>query len=355
MARTHGCKNVVQLLRQVLNLSAGEAAAKVRLAAAVSPRHMLTGQVVAPLHPDTAAAFTAGEVSARSADIVTRTVDRLPDCVLEEAHSAVEAVLLDFARTHDPDTLARHATRIATALIRTEPCGTTSGPPGTAAWICTASPTAPDCSPPGSPPKRPNTCTPCWTAWADPPPPRRTVGARDLRTPGQRRHDALLTGLKLLLTSSRLPKAGGCATTVLLTMDVHDFATNSGVATTGHGYPIPVSLAKRWLDPEAKAILVLLSKTRAILAYSDKQRLFTEQQRLAMLARDGGCSYPGCDATLAWLDAHHVTDYHQTHRTSVDDGALVCGPHHDTFQSMGWTSTMLNGRPHWIPPHVGRP
>jgi len=77
-------------------------------------------------------------------------------------------------------------------------------------------------------------------------------------------------------------------------------------------------LAKRWLDPEARAILVLLSKTRGITAYSDKQRLFTEQQRLAMLARDRGCSYPGCDATLAWLDAHHVTDYQLTGRTSVD-------------------------------------
>ena len=89
---------------------------KVRLAAAVSPRRTLTGQVLPPLHEQTAAAFTAGEVSARSADIVTRTVDRLPDCVLEEAHSAVETVLLDFARSHDPDTLARQATRIATAL-----------------------------------------------------------------------------------------------------------------------------------------------------------------------------------------------------------------------------------------------
>ncbi len=120
-------------------------------------------------------------------------------------------------------------------------------------------------------------------------------------------------------------------------MDVDDFATDTGVATTGHGYPVPVAVAKRWLDPEAQALLVLLSKTRGILAYSDKQRLFTEQQRLAMLARDGGCSYPGCDATLAWLDAHHVTDWQHTHRTCVDDGALVCGPHHDTFQNMGWT------------------
>jgi hypothetical protein len=69
-----------------------------------------------------------------------------------------------------------------------------------------------------------------------------------------------------------------------------------------------------------------------------------------MLARDGGCSYPGCDATLGWLDAHHVTDHATTKRTSVDDGTLVCGTHHDTFQRMGWTSRMLNGRPHWVPP-----
>ena len=94
-------------------------------------------------------------------------------------------------------------------------------------------------------------------------------------------------------------------------------------------------MAKRWLDPEARVLLTLLSKTRGILAYSDKQRLFTEQQRWAMFARDRGCTYPGCDAPLGWLDAHHVTDWQHTHRTSVDDGALVCGPHHDTFQKTG--------------------
>ena len=59
---------------------------------------------------------------------------------------------------------------------------------------------------------------------------------------------------------------------------------------------------------------------------------------------------PAATPPLGWLDAHHVTDWQHTHRTCVDDGALVCGPHHDTFQKMGWRSTMLNGRPHWIPP-----
>ncbi len=95
---------------------------------------------------------------------------------------------------------------------------------------------------------------------------------------------------------------------------------------------------------------MLLSKTKGIAAYSDKQRLFTEQQRLAMFARDKGCSYWGCDAPIAWTQAHHVTDYAITRRTRVDDGALACTANHATFERMGWKSIIHNGRPHWIPP-----
>ena len=116
LAQVHGCTNEVQFLRQTFRWSAGDAAARVRLAAAVLPRRMLTGELAPPLHAETAAAFVAGEVSARAADIVTHTVDRLPACVLQEAHSAVESVLLDLARRHDPATLERQAKHIATAL-----------------------------------------------------------------------------------------------------------------------------------------------------------------------------------------------------------------------------------------------
>jgi hypothetical protein len=87
---------------------------------------------------------------------------------------------------------------------------------------------------------------------------------------------------------------------LLLTMNADAFTTGQGTATSGHGVTIPAAVAKRWLDPEARAILVLLSKTKGITAYSSTQRLFTEQQRLAMIARDGGCSYWGCDAPPAW-------------------------------------------------------
>ena len=161
-----------------------------------------------------------------------------------------------------------------------------------------------------------------------------TRTSHDMRTPGQRRHDALLTGWKLLFASGRLPNAGGVATMLVLSMDGDDFGTDTGVATTGHGYPVPVSVAKRWLDPEARVLLTLLSKTRGILAYCDKQRLFTEQQRWAMFARDRGCTYPGCDAPLGWLDAHHVTDWQHTHRTTSTTAPWSADP--TTTPSRKW-------------------
>ncbi len=177
-------------------------------------------------------------------------------------------------------------------------------------------------------------------------------GERDPRTPGQRRHDALLGGFKILYSSGSLPTANGCATTLVLTATVDEFAhgAGSGIVQTAHGYTIPAAVADRWLDPKAKAILVLLSKTKTIAAYSEQHRLFTEQQRLAMFARDKGCSYPGCDAPLSWTQAHHVTDYAITRRTRVDDGTLVCTANHATFEQMGWHSVMIDDLPHWIPP-----
>ena len=29
---------------------------------------------------------------------------------------------------------------------------------------------------------------------------------------------------------------------------------------------------------------------------------------------------------------------------------LVCALHHRLFDKLGWTGTMIDGQPHWIPP-----
>ncbi len=187
--------------------------------------------------------------------------------------------------------------------------------------------------------------------------------------------------------AEQLPNAGGISTTILLTMDADTYTTTSstssanagfgssgvtrdtapfpsphdpspttgtatrpGVARTGHRYLVPAHLAKRWAGGDTRIIAVLFSKTKGITAYSSTQRIFTEQQRVALIARDLGCSFPGCDAPPAWCQTHHITEHRHSARTSVDDGTLLCGHHHRHFEQHDWHCIMTNGRPHWVPP-----
>jgi hypothetical protein len=179
-------------------------------------------------------------------------------------------------------------------------------------------------------------------------------GTPDPRTPGQRRHDAFLQMMKLAMQAGQLPNSGGITTTILLHLDADTYATGEGVVTTGHGYAIPAELAQKWVNAgganAARIIAVLLSKTNRVEAYSSSHRIFTEQQRLAMIARDYGCTFPPCDAGPLWAQAHHVVEFQQSQRTTVEEGTLACGHSHAHFEAMGWQSVMINGVPWWTPP-----
>ena len=71
-----------------------------------------------------------------------------------------------------------------------------------------------------------------------------------------------------------------------------------------------------------------------------------------MIARDQGCSFPGCTAPPLWTEAHHITDYALGGKTSVDNGTLLCRFDHDNHVKNGWTCRMINGTPHWVPPNA---
>src|SRR5262249_12407760 len=79
-------------------------------------------------------------------------------------------------------------------------------------------------------------------------------------------------------------------------------------------------------------------------------RIFTEGQRLAMIARDQGCSFPGCTVPPAWCEAHHIIAWHDGGETSIENGTLVCPYHHRSFEQLGYHCVMLDRIPHRIPP-----
>jgi hypothetical protein len=71
---------------------------------------------------------------------------------------------------------------------------------------------------------------------------------------------------------------------------------------------------------------------------------------LVLSARDRGCTFPGCDRPPGWCQAHHVIEYQNGGPTTVDNGALLCGYHHRTFETAGWSIAMLDGQAWWTPP-----
>jgi len=174
-------------------------------------------------------------------------------------------------------------------------------------------------------------------------------GTADPRTGGQRMHDALQDALLLALRSEKLPDCGGVATTILFLMTPEQFQSGAGLVATGHGRHVAVPEALSLLG-DSRVMPVVLGKTGEITAYGTTHRIFSENQRLAMIARDHGSSFPGCTEPPSRCQAHHVTDYSITRRTRVDDGTLLCGVHHREHPQRGWTCQMINGIPHWTPP-----
>ncbi|MBM3675197.1 MAG: DUF222 domain-containing protein [Actinobacteria bacterium] len=58
--------------------------------------------------------------------------------------------------------------------------------------------------------------------------------------------------------------------------------------------------------------------------------------RRALVARDAGCRYPGCDRPPGWTDAHHVVPWHAGGPTSLDNTLLLCDHHHTIAHQPGW-------------------
>ncbi|TPX02754.1 HNH endonuclease [Schumannella luteola] len=83
------------------------------------------------------------------------------------------------------------------------------------------------------------------------------------------------------------------------------------------------------------AIPIQFDADGRVLNLGREQRLFSEKQRVAMAARDGGCLM--CGAPPSWCEAHHI-DHWDEHAglTDIDDGVLVCRFCHLNLHNQKW-------------------
>jgi hypothetical protein len=81
------------------------------------------------------------------------------------------------------------------------------------------------------------------------------------------------------------------------------------------------------------------------------RRLVPAAMRKALIARDLGCAFPGCDRPASWCDGHHVVPWFDGGATSVDNGVLLCRRHHRLVHEGDWQVRLGPDRlPEFLPP-----
>lgn len=175
--------------------------------------------------------------------------------------------------------------------------------------------------------------------------PRPTEAAGpDVRSAAQRMHDAVEDVTGFLLRSGDLPRRGGLASTVVVTIDHETLLSRSGLGHTSLGAPIPVREVLS-LCQEAEIIPVVLNSAGAVLSAGRTSRLATPQLTQMLYARDGGCSFPGCDAPPEFCERHHIVAWINGGETKIDNLTLLCRYHHHTFLDGGWRSRCAKACP----------
>jgi hypothetical protein len=152
---------------------------------------------------------------------------------------------------------------------------------------------------------------------------------------------------------SKGSKAGkgskGSRATLVITMTADQYETRRGPVRTPHGSPITVDTALELVN-DGRIRSVVFDAHGGILDYGRATRLVPPAMRQALVARDLGCTFPGCDRPPAWTEAHHITEWTDHGPTSLENCLLVCGYHHREFERLGWQAQIIDHRPYWIPP-----
>ena len=174
----------------------------------------------------------------------------------------------------------------------------------------------------------------------------------DHRTLAQRQHDALLTVGRRMLDSGELGQHNGLPATIIIRTTLQDLESRAGVGVTGGGTVMPIRDVIGLAGRANLFLAVFDGATGSALNLFRARRTASPAQRLMLIARDGGCTKPGCTVPAYGCQVHHATaDWAAGGQTNVDDLALACGPDNRMVGPGGW-STRVNADHdvEWLPP-----
>jgi hypothetical protein len=342
-------------LRSLINVTRGQARHRAEVGAA-----LFTDPVAADL-AETRAAALSGQVSSRHVTAIADAVAKLSppmtpvDMVGEDTRRDAQRLLAEHAAVLDPTQTKVLAKRTLAVLdpdagerlahdedLRNTQRGLTFTPDGTGLVHVRGILTP--------------VCAGLLSAAidADSAPRPAADGTPDHRSPAQRRHDGLQQVLsRYVAADGQLPTTHGSPYRLVVTVPHAILRAELQRTASTDAAPVlpgllpdrsPVSpLTVQTMACSADLVPILVDDDHQPLDVGDTQYPFPPKIRTAIIARDHGCTYPGCGAPAPWCDVHHLIRFRDDGPTSVDNGALLCGRHHRYVHALGLAGRVETG------------
>ncbi|MDG4665789.1 HNH endonuclease signature motif containing protein [Mycobacterium sp. 236(2023)] len=361
-----GAKTWKEVLSVRWRISTSEAHRRLTEASVLAPRQPITGPVLPPVLHATAVAAAQGLINAEHVTVIRKAVAKLPgfvDTVTREqfevklVRTAVgngpkevkeSAELMLFLMDQDgpePDDIKRGRKRGVTKHKQRDDgmidVSATFTPEAWAVWEpIFAKYAAPGMCNPDDP-------EPCTSGT-----PSQEQIDNDHRTLFQRQHDAIVVVGRIALMSGDLGQLNGLPVTVIIRTTLQDLESRAGVGVTGGGTKLPIADVVKMAGHSNCHLAVFDKATGSALELFRARRVASPAQRIMLIARDGGCTKPGCTIGAYGSQAHHVvTDWIKGGNTNVDELGLACGRDNRSVTDGGWTTTMNERHEvEWIPP-----
>jgi hypothetical protein len=174
----------------------------------------------------------------------------------------------------------------------------------------------------------------------------------DHRSLAQRQHDALVVIGRIALMSGQLGQHNGLPVSIITRTTLQDLESRAGIGVTAGGTIIPIRDVIRMAAHAHHYLAVFDKATGSALDLFRARRIASPAQRIMLIARDGGCTKPGCTVPAYGCQVHHaVADWADNGNTNTDELGLACGPDNRLVEPDGWTTTInAHNEAEWIPP-----
>ena len=155
-----------------------------------------------------------------------------------------------------------------------------------------------------------------------------------------------------VLASGELGQHNGLTTTIIVRTTLQDLEHRAGVGVTGGGTVIPISDVIAMAAHATHYLAVFDKATGSALDLFRARRAASAAQRIMLIARDGGCTKPGCTVPAYGSQVHHAArDWADGGLTNIDELTLACPPDNRLVGPGGWTTRINDDTDvEWIPP-----